>query len=93
MELKEIQAKVREKYYKYDVRSGRLFLLTVLFEEVGELAEAVRKEDLGAIQEELVDVMFMVVSLANLFNIDLEGKLVEKYIKQDPSDRWDLPYS
>ncbi|RLI79965.1 nucleotide pyrophosphohydrolase [Archaeoglobales archaeon] len=91
MELKEIQAKVREKYYKYDVRSGRLFLLTVLFEEVGELAEAVRKEDLGAIQEELVDVMFMVVSLANLFNIDLERKLIEKYMEQDPSGRWDLP--
>lgn len=91
MEFKEIQAKVKEKYYRYDVKSGHLFLLAVLFEEVGELAEAVRKGDLKGIQEELIDVMFMVVSIANLFNLDLENRFIEKYIIQDPSERWDLP--
>jgi len=43
MELDEIVLKIREKYFERDRGSGSLFLLAVLFEEVGELAEAVRK--------------------------------------------------
>ncbi|WP_456329993.1 MazG nucleotide pyrophosphohydrolase domain-containing protein [Archaeoglobus sp.] len=89
MELKDFQKIFREKYYEIDSKSGPLFLLAVLFEEVGELAEAVRKNE--NVEEELVDVLFMVISLANLFNVDLEKKLVEKYLKGDPSNRWDLP--
>jgi len=89
MGLKDFQKIFREKYYEIDSKSGPLFLLAVLFEEVGELAEAVRKNE--NIEEELVDVLFMVISLANLFNVDLERKLVEKYVKGDPSGRWDLP--
>lgn len=89
MKLKDLQKIFREKYYELDSKSGPLFLLAVLFEEVGELAEAVRKNE--NVEEELVDVMFMVISLANLFNVDLERKLVEKYLKGDPSSQWDLP--
>jgi len=91
MELSELQKAVKEKYYSTDVKSGHLFLLAVLFEEVGELAEAVRKKDVSGIEEEIADVFFMVLSLANLFGINIEDKVVEKYIKSDPSDRWDLP--
>ena len=92
MELKELQSLIKRKYYELDSKSGPLFLLAVLFEEVGELAEAVRKNEKNAIREELTDVFFMVLSLANLFDIDLEGRLIEKYIKDDPSKRWDLPH-
>ena len=91
MELTELQKLIKEKYYEIDSKSGELFLLAVLFEEVGELAEAVRKKDVKGIEEELTDVLFMVLSLANLFNLELESKLIEKYIKGDPSKRWDLP--
>ncbi len=91
MDLKEIRKKIKEKYYEIDVKSGELFLLAVLFEEVGELAEAVRKRDLNAVKEELADVLFMILSLANLFDVDIESKLIEKYIRGDPSKRWDLP--
>ncbi|ADB57103.1 MazG nucleotide pyrophosphohydrolase domain-containing protein [Archaeoglobus profundus] len=91
MDLKEVRKAIKEKYYEIDARSGELFLLAVLFEEVGELAEAVRKRDVKAIEEELTDVLFMVLSLANYFNVDIESRLVEKYIKGDPSGRWDLP--
>jgi len=91
MDLKEIRKKIKEKYYEIDVKSGELFLLAVLFEEVGELAEAVRKRDLNAVKEELADVLFMILSLANLFDVDIESKLIEKYIRSDPSKRWDLP--
>jgi len=92
MDLKSIQKIVRDKYYEIDSKSGELFLLSVLFEEVGELAEAVRKRDRNAVKEELVDVLFMVISIANLFNVELEDRLIEKYIKGDPSSRWDLPH-
>jgi len=91
MELEELRRKIKEKYYEIDKRSGELFLLAVLFEEVGELAEAVRKRELKSIEEELADVLFMVLSLANYFEVDLESVLVKKYIKGDPSGRWDLP--
>ncbi|AEA46115.1 MazG nucleotide pyrophosphohydrolase domain-containing protein [Archaeoglobus veneficus] len=91
MELKELQARIREKYYETDAKSGPLFLLAVLFEEVGELAEAVRKGERGSIEEELADVLFMVLSLSNLFEIYPEKRLVEKYIEGDPRSRWDLP--
>lgn len=62
----------------------------MLFEEVGELAESVRKRDLKGIEEELADVLFMILSLANYFGVELEKKLIEKYVKGDPSKRWDL---
>ncbi len=91
MDLKELREIIREKYYETDKRSGELFLLAVLFEEVGELAEAVRKRDLKSIEEELADVLFMVLSLANLFDVDVESKLLEKFVRDDPSWKWDLP--
>jgi len=89
MELGELQKFFREKYYKFDVKSGPLFLLSVLFEEVGELSEAVRKRE--NVEEEIADVLFVIICLANLFEVDIERKLVEKYVKGDPSGRWDLP--
>ncbi len=92
MELKELRKIIKEKYYEIDAKSGELFLLAVLFEEVGELAEAVRKKDVKAIEEELTDVLFMVLSLANYFDVDVESKLIEKYVRGDPSGRWDLPF-
>ena len=91
MELDEVRREIREKYYHIDEKSGPLFLLAVLFEEVGELAEAVRKEDLKGIEEELADVLFMILSLANYFDVKPEKVLVEKYLRGDPSESWDLP--
>ncbi len=91
MSLNHIQTQIKEKYHETDANSGHLFLLAVFFEEVGELAEAVRKENKNEIQQELTDVLFMTLSLANLYGIELEEPLKKKYIEGDPSDRWDLP--
>lgn len=90
MEFSKLREVLREKYYPIDAKSSSLFLLSVLFEEVGELAERVRKRDLKGIEEELADVLFMVLSLANYFDVDVEKKLVEKYVEGDPSKKWDL---
>lgn len=91
MSLEELRDEIKKKYYELDRKSGELFLLAVLFEEVGELAESVRKGARGAIEEELADVLFMVMCLANLFDVEPERVLVEKYLRGNPSDRWDLP--
>ncbi|MDK2877026.1 MAG: hypothetical protein PWQ22_1436 [Archaeoglobaceae archaeon] len=90
MELSELRNAIREKYYQIDSKSSSLFLLSVLFEEVGELAEAVRKREIESIREELCDVLFMVLSLSNYFGVDIEGRMIEKYILGNPSGRWDL---
>jgi NTP pyrophosphatase (non-canonical NTP hydrolase) len=90
MDIEQVRNLIREKYYEFDSKSSHLFLLAVLFEEVGELAEAVRKKELESIEEELADVLFMVLSLANYFDVVPERKLVEKYIEGDPSGRWDM---
>ncbi len=92
MELSELMLGIREKYSETDSRSGALFLLAVFFEEAGELAEAVRKSEKELIVEELADCLFMILSLANYFEVDIEKRLVEKYIENDPSHRWDLPF-
>jgi len=89
--MEELRKLIRDKYYHIDSKSDPLFLLAVLFEEVGELAEAVRKREIKNIEEELADVLFMVISIANYFNVYPEKILIEKYIKGDPSSRWDLP--
>jgi len=91
MNLKDLRDGIKKRYYELDRRSGELFLLAVLFEEAGELAEAVRKGIKDDVEEELADLLFMVLSLANLFNVEPERVLVEKYLKRDPSERWDLP--
>ncbi len=93
MEFKELQEKIKRKYYEIDKKSEDLFLLSVLFEEVGELAEAVRKGNKDKISVELADVIFITLSLANYFKIDnLEEIIVQKYIEDDPSSKWDLRY-
>ncbi len=51
-----------------------------LSEEVGELAQAIRKDKRleqsgtikGTVEEELYDVLYYVICLANMYNIDLE---------------------
>ncbi|MCS7121636.1 MAG: nucleotide pyrophosphohydrolase [Archaeoglobaceae archaeon] len=93
MDFKIIVEKVREKYGEIDKKSGHLFLLSVLFEEIGELAEAVRKQDVNKIAEELADSLFMLISLANYFDVDPIPILVSKFIEKDVSSEWDLPSS
>jgi len=83
--------KIAEKYLERDKKSGKLFLLSVLVEEVGELSEALRKGELEAIEEELADVAFMVFCIANLFGVNIENRLIDKYLTGDPSHKWDLP--
>ena len=57
-----------------------------LSEEVGELAKVIRKNQVmtdggnikGTIDEELWDIIYYVIALANCYNIDLENIIKEK---------------
>ncbi len=96
MDLHEIQRRVWELVGEKDRMVGEMFLFSVLVEEIGELAEALRKREKERVAEELTDVVFMAISIANQFEIDLESKLVEKYLSkslEEISKSWrDVPW-
>ena len=76
--LQELQAILRERDHK-PKRKGDYMLK--LMEEVGELAEAVRKDKRmepggtikGTVEEELCDVLYYVMALANVYEVDMEA--------------------
>jgi len=76
MELKELQAYIKNKDFKPELKHGYFLKL---IEEVGELSESIRKNKRlastglkGSIEEELYDVLYYVIALANVYEIDLE---------------------
>ncbi|MFS0821779.1 MazG nucleotide pyrophosphohydrolase domain-containing protein [Bacillus sp. 1P02SD] len=77
MTIKELQNYIKEKDYKPELKNA---YFQKLIEEVGELAEVLRKDKRmeqqgtikGTIEEELYDVLYYVVGLANIYDIDLE---------------------
>ncbi len=85
MEIKEFQNIMRELYAHNDRRRGKDKTMLWLVEEVGELAEAVRREDEAGIREEIADTLAWVGSLANLYGIDLEEAFLEKYPYKCPT--------
>lgn len=87
MHVSQFQELMKSLYFERD--KGRGFTKNFLWivEEVGELAEALRKYQenpenpatLKDVQMEIADVVAWVTSLANVLNIDLEAALFEKY--------------
>lgn len=75
--IKELQNYIKEKDYKPEQKNA---YFQKLIEEVGELAEVLRKDKRleqqgtikGTIEEELYDVLYYVFGLANVYDIDLE---------------------
>ncbi len=79
MEVREFQRLMEEIYGKKDRERGPEGTMLWLVEEVGELAEAVRKGDVKAAEEELADIIAWAFSLANVLGIDVEDVLKSKY--------------
>ena len=76
MQIKELQKYIKDKDYKPELKD-KYFLK--LIEEVGELSEAIRKNNRmednnikGTIEEELSDVLYYTLMIANTYDIDLE---------------------
>ena len=98
MTFKELQTKVIQNAVnygeKYNIKIDEDFALFKLFEEVGELAQAIlvhrrksrpekrmsRQASKQKVAEELADVIGMVMVNADLLGIDLEDALDKKWI-------------
>lgn len=79
--IRKMQKYLKEKYKRTkpeDIKNTQRYFLK-LIEEIGELAEVIRK-DLrmvdnnikGTIEEELSDVLYYVLMITNTYDIDLE---------------------
>lgn len=79
MRVGEFQRHIAELYLEKDRRRGAQGTFLWLVEEVGELSEAVRRDERENVEEELADVVAWVASLANLLDVDLEKALAKKY--------------
>lgn len=84
MNLRDLQEQVRQRDYKPHI--PHIYFLK-LMEEVGELAEAIRKgakraegsrQIAGTIDEELFDILYYVLALANVYDVDLEEAVTLK---------------
>lgn len=79
--IRKMQKYLMEKYKRTkpgDMKNTQRYFLK-LIEEVGKLAEVIRKEQRmegsnikGTIEEELSDVLYYVLMIANTYDIDLE---------------------
>jgi len=78
MQLSQVQQLMNDLYGKADRERGITATVAWLCEEVGELAQAVRKGTREQQQHELGDVLAWLASLANQLGISLE-EAIERY--------------
>lgn len=77
--INKLQEFIKSKDFNPDLKHGYFLKL---IEEVGELSEAIRK-DLrlkdgnikGTVEEELYDVLYYILALANIYDINLEESI------------------
>lgn len=72
MELRDFQASITDTYGQRDRSRGVVSAVAWLAEEVGELAQAVRKGSPDEQRHEIGDVLAWLASLATQLGIDLE---------------------
>ena len=98
MDLNTLQKKVDDWIKKYGVRYfDELTNMAQLTEEVGEVARIIsrtygeqsvkEKEELNDLGEELADVLFVLLCLANQTGIDLEKSFEKKLKKKSQRDK------
>jgi len=101
MDFKDLEKEVVQNAVNYgrnyNVKIDEDFALLKLYEEVGELAQAVlihrkksrpekhvsAKESKKKLEEELADILGMVIVNAHLLDIDLEKAIAKKWIKKE----------
>lgn len=79
MNIREFQELIHDIYFHKDSKRGVEGTFLWFVEEVGELSEAIRKNDREAMEEEFADVLAWLMSLANLLEIDVEEAAKKKY--------------
>lgn len=97
MDLKAMQREVDEWITTYGVRYfGELTNMTILTEEVGELARLMARKygeqsfkpgaEEGSIGDELADILWVVTCLANQTGVDLETAVRKNFEKKTRRD-------
>ena len=76
MDLRALQDLMRDLYEDADKERGVPSTVAWLTEELGELAQAVRKGDIDQQTHEIADVLAWLASLANQLDIDLEEAMI-----------------
>lgn len=84
MKLSEFQNLIKKTYHRRDKSRGIDKNFIWFTEEVGELAEAVRKRSKREIFEEAADVLAWLSTLCSLSGVDLERAALAKYGKGCP---------
>lgn len=84
MELDQVQTLVERLYGKHDRERGVPATVAWLCEELGELAQAVRKGTREQQLHELGDVLAWLASLANQIDLSLEDA-IQRYVDDPPS--------
>ena len=97
MEIKELQRRVDEWIHSVGVRYfNELTNMTLLTEEVGELARVMARRygeqsfksgEKDNIDEELADILWVLVCLANQTGVDLESAIEASFQKKSSRDR------
>ncbi len=84
MRIAEFQGLIRRTYHARDRRRGLDRNCLWFVEEVGELAEGIRKRDRKGIAEEAADVLAWLSTLCSISGVDLEKAALAKYGKGCP---------
>lgn len=87
-----LQQDLAARFAEGDKKSGASFLALVLMEEVGELAEAIRRGEKEEARKEVADVAFMALAIANVLEVDLDAAIRAKFLKrkvEDVTKSWD----
>jgi NTP pyrophosphatase (non-canonical NTP hydrolase) len=83
MEIGDFQRIIYETYHRRDADRGKERTFMWFVEEVGELARAIRDGDRERIEDEFGDVFAWLISVANLYGINM-GEAIRKYIDGCP---------
>ncbi|HEV3028761.1 MAG TPA: MazG nucleotide pyrophosphohydrolase domain-containing protein [Planctomycetota bacterium] len=84
MTIAEFQDLIKRTYHRRDKKRGLDKDFLWFTEEVGELAEAVRKRDRKEILLEAADVLAWLSTICSLSGVDLEQAALAKYGKGCP---------
>lgn len=97
MEIRELQTKVDEWIREYGVRYfNELTNMTILTEEVGELARVMARRygeqsfkvgEKDNLSDEMADVLWVLVCLANQTGVDLEKAIESNFKKKTLRDK------
>lgn len=96
MTIKELQISVDEWIKKYGVRYfSELTNMAILTEEVGELArvisrkfgdQSIKRDEVLNLEDEMADVLWVLVCMANQSGIDLEQAIIKNIEKKTNRD-------